>query len=190
MPIDEIGFETQNNKTKGVCVMTVTNQRLRQLSFFQKFGTGSKVCLIALMSLASTQLLAAEPKQAFHLNPEFEQQYGFSIAVKAGGFLHIGGVTAVDEEGNEVYANDANKQMQLIYERLGAILAAHDADFSSVVSETIYYKTDNETYIKALDVRTAAYKGVVAPSAAGVKVADFVSDKTLIEITAVAYLGE
>ncbi|ERI50779.1 hypothetical protein N878_07900 [Pseudomonas sp. EGD-AK9] len=170
--------------------MTVISNNHQQLSFIQKLGVRRKLCLLALISFSSSPLFAAEPKVAFHLNPEFEQQYVFSIGVKAGGFLHIGGVTSVDKDGNEAHAGDANKQMQLIYERMAAILTAHGADFSNVVSETIYYNTDNETYLKALDVRAAAYRGVVAPSASGVRVADFPSDKTLIEITAVAYLGE
>ena len=146
--------------------------------------------LVTFLTLLSPQLFANDAKTAFHLNPDFEKKYNFSIAIKAGSYLYIGGVTAVDKEGREVYAGDASKQMQLIYERMSAILKAHGADFSKVVSETIYYKTDNDTYYKALEARAAAYNGVVAPSASGVRVADFASDSALVEITAVAYLGE
>ncbi|WP_082916916.1 RidA family protein [Pseudomonas sp. JY-Q] len=158
-------------------------------SHFNKFRT-RKILLLALFPFLSTQLFAMEPKAAFHLNAEFEKQYSFSIAVKAGDFLRIGGVTSVDKDGKEVYAGDATKQMQLIYERMAAILKAHGADFSNVVSETIYYKTDNDIYFKALETRAAVYKGLVAPSASGVRVVDFASDSALIEITAVAYLGK
>lgn len=162
----------------------------QQLSFVPKITFPKLLCGIALMSLTSPALSAEEGISNFHLNSEFEQQYSFSIAVKAGDFLHIGGVTAVDKEGNEVYADDARKQMELIYERMEVILSSHDADFGDVVSETIYYNMDNETYLNTLDLRAAAYKDVDGPSTAGVRVADFSSDKTLLEITAVAYLGE
>ncbi|GAC1611396.1 MAG: hypothetical protein NVS3B3_22480 [Aquirhabdus sp.] len=127
---------------------------------------------------------------AFHLNPDFERGYNYSIGVKAGDFLYIGGVTAVDEAGNEVYAKDPRKQMQLIYERMKKILAAHGATFNNVVSETIYYKIPNNVYVDVLDVRAKFYKGMDGPSASGIKVADFASKNILIEIKAVAYLGK
>ena len=170
--------------------MTVCVDGHRPLSLDGRLLFLGVLWLAALGPLSSRPLFAADPNAAFHLNPDFERQYSFSIAVKAGDFLYIGGVTALDEQGNEVYANDAPKQMQLIYQRMAAILAAHGADFRNVVSETIYYSTATATYLDTLDIRAAAYQGVAGPSASGVKVAGFASDNILIEIKAVAYLGE
>lgn len=143
-----------------------------------------------LIALLPTTAFSADPKQAFHLNPEFEESYKFSIGVKSGDFLIIGGVTSVDEQGNEVHADDPRKQMQVIYERMEKILAAHGASAKNVVKETIYYVIDNDKYFGTLDVRSDFYKDVAGPSTSGVRVAGFTSDKILIELTAVAYLGE
>lgn len=133
---------------------------------------------------------SADPQHAFHLNPEYEESYKYSIGVKAGNFLVIGGVTSVDEEGNEIHAGDPRKQMQVIYERLTKILAAHGATAKNVIKETIYYGIDNERYFSTLDIRADFYKGVAGPSTAGVRVDGFTSENILIEVTAVAYLGD
>lgn len=159
----------------------------RTLSLFrQKFILGF-ICTIF-----SYQSVAADPEWAYHLNKEFEEGYFYSIAVKAGDFLYIGGVTAVDEEGNEIYPNDARKQMEVIYARLETILKAHGATFRNVVDETIYYGTSTTAYLNTLDVRAGHYakEGLAGPAASGVKVADFTSDNILIELKAVAYLGK
>jgi len=144
--------------------------------------------LVILMSPMTA--FCADPAQVFHLNPEFEEGYKFSIGVRSGDFLIIGGITAVDEQGNEVHADNPRKQMQLIYQRLEKILAAHGASAKNVVKETIYYGIDNERYFGTLDIRSDFYQGVAGPSTSGVRVAGFTSDNILIELTAVAYLGK
>lgn len=140
--------------------------------------------------LYSLPSYAADPDSAFHLNEAFEKSYDFSIAVRAGDVLYIGGVTAVDDKGNEVHADDPRKQMALIYQRMGKILAAHGATFKNIVSETIYYNIDTDKYLSTLDIRSRHYQGVAGPSASGVRVAEFASENILIEIKAVAYLGD
>lgn len=148
--------------------------------------------LLALLTilLAPMTAFCADPARVFHLNPEFEEGYKFSIGVRSGDFLIIGGITAVDEQGNEVHADNPRKQMQLIYQRLEKILAAHGATAKNVVKETIYYGIDNEKYFSTLDIRSDFYKDVAGPSTSGVKVAGFTSENILIELTAVAYLGK
>lgn len=146
--------------------------------------------LIAAFMLLTSVVYAADRNSAFHLNEEYESAYNFSIAVRAGDMLYIGGITSVDEEGNEVFAENPRKQMELIYERFDKILKAHGASFKSVVSETIYYNIDSETYVSLLDIRAKRYKGMAGPSASGVRVADFASNNILIEIKAVAYLRD
>ena len=133
---------------------------------------------------------SADESWVFNLNPKFEKDYSYSIGVRAGDYLFIGGVTAVDEEGNEVYANDMKKQMELIYQRVGKVLAAHGASFRHVVRETIL-TTDMERYVsEAQEVRSRYYQGVAGPTASGAEVSRFTSDNILVEITLIAYVGE
>jgi len=147
-------------------------------------------CLMGL--LFSFPRLAADPDWVFHLNEKFEEGYFYSIAVKAGDMLYIGGVTSVDEAGNEVFAGDPRKQMEVIYQRLQKILSAHGATFRNVVNETFYYRTTTPEYLSTLDIRANYYsgEGIAGPTASGVKVLEFTSENILIELKAVAYLGK
>lgn len=156
----------------------------------KSFNRYSALFFTILSTFFSTAAPCADPESVYHLNSEFENAYSYSIAVKSGDFLYIGGVTAVDEQGNEVYADDPKKQMALIYKRIGKILAAHGATAKNVVEETIYYGIDNDKYFETLEVRSDFYKGVAGPSASGVRVSAFTSNNILIEIKAVAYLGK
>lgn len=160
-------------------------------SFVRRNNTFSRALVVLFMSLVfSSASFSADSEWAFHLNEEFEKGYDFSVGVRAGNILYIGGVTAVDESGNEVFGDNPKKQMELIYQRLNKILKAYGATSRNVVSETFYYSIDTNTYIDALDVRSKFYKGVEGPSTSGVKVVEFTSDNILIELKAIAYLGE
>ena len=145
-----------------------------------------------LLGTSCAPAFAADPDWVFHLNEEFEQGYFYSIAVRAGDMLYIGGVTAVDEAGNEVHAEDPRKQMEVIYKRLEKILTAHGATFRNVVDETIYYRVPTGEYLNTLDVRAQYYDhdGIAGPTASGVRVMEFTSENILIELKAVAYIGK
>lgn len=127
----------------------------------------------------------------FHLVPELEKQYCFSIGVRAGDYVFIGGLTASDDEGNELYPDDPAMQMKSIYEQLTRVLAHYGGSAGDVVSEVIYYSVSMDDYNNDLfPHRQAFYQGSEAPSVAGMQVVGFTSEAIKVEVTAVAYLPQ
>jgi 2-iminobutanoate/2-iminopropanoate deaminase len=127
----------------------------------------------------------------FHLVPALEKQYCFSSGVRAGDYVYIGGLTASDDEGNELYADDAAMQMKNIYEQMSRVLKHFGGAASNVVSEVIYYSVSMDEYNNQLfPHRQAFYNGCDAPSVAGMQVLGFTSEAIKVEVTAVAYLPE
>ncbi len=127
----------------------------------------------------------------FNFNPSLEKQYCFSTAVRAGDFVFIGGLTASDDEGNELYAEDAGAQMRSVYEQLARVLKKFDGTPSDIVSETIYFNVSAEEYNRDLfPHRQAFYRDANAPSVAGLQVAGFTSAAIKLELTAIAFLPE
>ena len=63
----------------------------------------------------------AKVPEYLHLVPELEEQYCFSIGVRAGDYVFIGGLTASDDDGNELFADDAALQMKNIYEQMSRV---------------------------------------------------------------------
>ncbi|MFT4583980.1 MAG: 2-iminobutanoate/2-iminopropanoate deaminase [Gammaproteobacteria bacterium] len=126
-----------------------------------------------------------------HLVPELEAQYCFSIGVRAGDNVYIGGLTASDDQGNELFADNAALQMKNIYEQMGRVLRHFGGSASDIVSEVIYYSVSMDEYNNELfPHRQAFYLGGKAPSVAGMQVLGFTSESIKVEVTAVAYLPQ
>lgn len=129
--------------------------------------------------------------QFFHLIPDMEKGYCMSLAVRAGDLLYIGGLTATDDQGNELYADDAGLQMKVVYEKMEQVLQAHGGCASDVVSETIFYGVTASDYEELMfPHRQKFYENAEGPSVAGVQVAGFVSEAIKVEVTAIAYLPQ
>ena len=125
----------------------------------------------------------------FHLAPEMERAYCMSIGGRAGDFIFVGGLTAVDDDGNELHQGDAAAQFEVVYRQMGRVLAAHGGSAADVVSETIYYACTGQEYSERLfPHRRAFYQGCDGPSVAGVQVAGFISPGIQVEVTCVAHI--
>lgn len=111
----------------------------------------------------------------------------FSPAVRAGGFLYISGMTALNEQREIVGVGDIAAQARYIYQKIAAILAQAGGNLSQVV-ETVDYVTTFDGYGQTADVRREVFGAGPFPAATGVLVSGLVRPAALIEIRAVAYL--
>ncbi|MES4992493.1 RidA family protein [Phyllobacterium sp. 22229] len=126
----------------------------------------------------------------FHMLPEMEKHYCMSMAVRAGDYLFIGGLTSTDDEGNEIHADDPAAQMKRIYEILADILQKFGGTPRDVVSEAIYYNVSADEFNETLFPHRQAFYGEDGPSVAGMEVVGFTSRAIRVETTAVAYLPQ
>lgn len=62
----------------------------------------------------------------------------YTDAVRAGGFLHVSGVVAVDGEGRLVGGDDVVAQTRQVLENMRAVLAAGGCGPEDVVKVTVY----------------------------------------------------
>lgn len=132
----------------------------------------------------------AKKPQFFHLKPEMEQSYCMSMAVRAGDYVFIGGLTSTDDDGNEVHADDAALQMKRIYEILDKILKHYGGTPQDIVSEVIYYTTTADEFNTTLFPHRQAFYGADGPSVAGMQVVGFTDPYIKVETTHIAYLPE
>ncbi len=111
----------------------------------------------------------------------------YSAAVRAGPLLVVSGMTAIDEN-RKLVGDDLESQARFIYVKLGRVLAAAGASFADVI-ETTDYVTTFEGYEKTAAVRREVFGDGPFPAATGVRVAGLVRPGALIEIRALAWLG-
>ena len=108
----------------------------------------------------------------------------FTDAVRAGGFLHVSGVIAVDGDGNLVGGDDVVAQTRQVLENMRAILEAGGCGFEDVVKVTIFLTdVDDRPLINPL--RQEAF-GSARPASTLVEVSRLVLPEAKVEIECVA----
>ena len=118
----------------------------------------------------------------------WERSFGYSRVVRAGDFVHVAGTTAIDEDGVVCSPGDAAGQVAFVLDAIEAALARAGARMEQVV-QTRMYVTDisrADEYGRAHGERF----GEIAPVTTMLQVAALIDPRMLVEIEAVAYVGE
>jgi 2-iminobutanoate/2-iminopropanoate deaminase len=108
----------------------------------------------------------------------------FTDAVRAGGFLHVSGIVAVDGEGQLVGGDDVVAQTRQVLDNMRAVLAAGGCRFEDVVKVTIFL-TDIDDRPKINPLRQEAF-GAALPASTLVEVPRLAVPGAKVEIECVA----
>ena len=111
----------------------------------------------------------------------------YTDAVRAGGFLHVSGIVAVDGEGRLVGGDDVVAQARQVLENMRAVLTAGECGFDDVVRVTIYL-TDIDDRPLINPVRQEFF-GDARPASTLVEVSRLAIPGAKIEVEAVAVVG-
>jgi 2-iminobutanoate/2-iminopropanoate deaminase len=108
----------------------------------------------------------------------------FTDAVRAGGFLHVSGIVAVDSQGRLVGGDDVVAQTRQVLDTMRAVLAAGGCRFEDVVKVTIFL-TDIDDRPKINPLRQEAF-GATRPASTLVEVPRLAVEGAKVEIECVA----
>jgi reactive intermediate/imine deaminase len=108
----------------------------------------------------------------------------FTDAVRAGGFLYVSGVIAVDGDGRLVGGDDVVAQTRQVLDNMRAILEAGGCGFEDVVKVTIFL-TDVDERPLINPLRQEAF-GAARPASTLVEVSRLVLPDARVEIECVA----
>ena len=108
----------------------------------------------------------------------------FTDAVRAGGFLHVSGIVAVDGAGRLVGGDDVVAQTRQVLENMRAILDAGGCGFEDVVKVTIFL-TDIDERPLINPLRQEVF-GSARPASTLVEVSRLVLPEARVEIECVA----
>jgi 2-iminobutanoate/2-iminopropanoate deaminase len=112
----------------------------------------------------------------------------YSDGVICGNLLWISGAQAVDEQGNIVGKGDVVAQTEQVFKNLEKVLAEAGASFADVARIVIYLR-DMQHRSAIAPVRERVF-GPNRPASTLVAVSGLSHPDSLIEIEAVAYLGD
>lgn len=109
-------------------------------------------------------------------------------AVRAGDYLYISGVVAMDRNGRVVGKGDAARQAEQVFEHIGRVLTHVGADFSRVTSVLIHLTNMNDRAV-INPVRIRIF-GEHRPASTLVQVTALIHPDLRVEVTCTAYLGK
>ena len=118
----------------------------------------------------------------------WEAGFGYSRAVRAGDLVLVSGTTAIDEDGVVRGVGDAGAQTAFALDKIAAALEQAGAALDQVVL-TRMYVTDITRADEIGRVHGERF-GAHPPVAAMVQVAALIDPRMLVEIEAMAYVGE
>ena len=108
----------------------------------------------------------------------------FTDAVRAGGFLHVSGIVAVDGQGRLVGGDDVVAQTRQVLDNMRVVLAAGGCRFEEVVKVTIFL-TDIDDRPKINPLRQEAF-GATRPASTLVEVPRLAVPGAKVEIECIA----
>jgi reactive intermediate/imine deaminase len=111
----------------------------------------------------------------------------YTDAVRAGDWLYVSGMLALDKEGKLVGGDDVAAQAERVLENVGAALREVGAGFENVVKVNVYVRRIDDR--AAINTVRRKFFGESRPASTLVEVSAFVLPQALVEIDAVAYLG-
>ena len=117
------------------------------------------------------------------------RRYTFAPAVKKAGLIFLSGITAVDRNtGQFVGEGDIVAQTRQIYKNIREIFEAAGASIADIVQTTDYVIT-TEGYKGTTNIRREFF-GDSFPASTGIIVSGLLNPKALIEIDAIAVVGD
>ena len=125
--------------------------------------------------------------RAFSFGMPWEEDYGFSQAIKSGSTLYISGQLSHDMDANFVGEADFESQVRTTFKNIDKILHSYGASRSHIVATTVYVK-NLRGHLGGINRLHKEYFGDHRPTSTLLGVVDLALPQQLVEISAVAIL--
>lgn len=125
-------------------------------------------------------------KEAKSLNMPWEQEYGYSQAIKVGDTIYLSGQVSHDEKGEIVGINDMESQMRQAYANIEKLLAEYGGGVENIVDETLFVTNMEAAYAAAVKCRKEIFSGIPVLASTIVQIERLAFPELMIEIKCVA----
>ena len=126
-------------------------------------------------------------KETTSFGMSWEEEYGYSQAIKVGDTIYISGQVSHDDKG-KIVGSDMELQMRQSYINVKKVLASYGASMENIVDETLFV-TDMETaFAAAIKCRHEVFSGKPIVASTIVQIQRLPYPGLLIEIKCIAKL--
>jgi len=125
-------------------------------------------------------------KEAKSLNMPWEEEYGYSQAVRVGDTIHLSGQVSHDDKGTVLGEGDMEVQMRAAYANVGKVLAQYGATIDNVVEETIYVTDMDAAFAARVKMKQEVFPNAPAPASTIIQIQRLAFPQLMIEIRCLA----
>jgi 2-iminobutanoate/2-iminopropanoate deaminase len=125
-------------------------------------------------------------KETKSLGMPWEEEYGYSQAVKAGDTIYLSGQVSHDDEGNILGVGDMEVQMRQAYQNIRKVLAQYSATMENLVEEHLFVTDMEAAFAAAVKIRRDVFSGSPAIASTIVQIQRLAFPELMIEISATA----
>ena len=125
-------------------------------------------------------------KEAKSLGMSWEQEYGYSQAVKVGDTIYLAGQVSHDDKGTILGAGDMEAQMRAAYANVQKVLAQYEATMDNVVDEVIFVTEMDAAMEARSKIGVDVFGGPPAVASTIVQIQRLAFPELLVEIRCVA----
>ncbi len=125
-------------------------------------------------------------KEAKSLNMAWEQEYGYSQAVKVGDTIYLSGQVSHDDEGNVLGEGDMEVQMRAAYANVGKVLAQFGAAMENVVDEILFVTDMDAAFGARVKMKDEVFSGAPVVASTIVQIQRLAFPQLMIEIRCIA----
>ena len=125
-------------------------------------------------------------KEVKNLNVPWEQEYGYSQAVKVGDTIYLSGQVSHDEKGDFVGVGDMEAQMLQAYANVQKLLAEYGATMDNIIDEILFVTDMEAAFAAAVKCRKEIFSGTPVVASTIVEIERLAFPELMIEIKCVA----
>ncbi len=125
-------------------------------------------------------------KEAKSLGMPWENEYGYSQAVKVGDTIYLAGQVSHDDKGNVLGEGNMEVQMRAAYANVGKVLAQYGASMDNVVDEMLFVTDIDAAFAARVKMKQEVFSGSPVLGSTIVQIQRLAFPQLMIEIKCIA----
>ncbi|HEX8289101.1 MAG TPA: RidA family protein [Pyrinomonadaceae bacterium] len=125
-------------------------------------------------------------KESETFNLQWENEYGYSQAIKVGDTIYLAGQVSHDETGNIIGEGDMEAQLRQAYINVQNLLARYGATMHNVVDEVLFVTDMEAAFAARVNLGQTIFDGAPVVASTIVQIERLAFPELMIEIKCVA----
>ncbi len=125
-------------------------------------------------------------KEAKSLGMPWENEYGYSQAVKVGDTIYLAGQVGHDDKGNVLGVGNMEVQMRAAYANIEKVLAQYGASMDNVVDEMLFVTDMDAAFAARVKMKREVFSGSPVLGSTIVQIQRLAFPQLMIEIRCIA----